>query len=64
MPRDNDVESQHSKKSVKIDKVELTAGQKYTIKNDDGSYTFTAEAGGIIAGEGINGSVQAGKIIF
>ena len=64
MSRDNDVQSQHSGGAVKIDKVELTAGQKYTIKTDDGAYPFSAEAGGIIAGEGINGSVQAGKIIF
>lgn len=64
MGRDDEVEAPRPNSGPVVDKVELTAGQKYTVKTDDASYAFTAEAGGIIAGEGINGSVQAGKIIF
>lgn len=52
------------KSAGKVDLVELKAGQKYSLKTDDGSFEFVAEAGGIIAGDGINGSVQAGKILF
>ena len=53
-----------SQSGVKLEQVELKAGQKYSLKTDDGAFEFVAEAGGIIAGEGVNGSVQAGKIIF
>ena len=49
---------------LKINLVELQAGKKYCIKTDHGNYDFVAEAGGIIAGEGINGTVQGGNIIF
>ena len=44
--------------------VEIKAGQKYNLKTDDKAFDFVAEEGGIIAGEGVNGSVQAGKILF
>ena len=64
MPRENEAAASQGSTGVKLDNVELTAGQNYTIKTDDGAYKFCAEAGGIIAGDGINGSVQAGKIIF
>ena len=50
--------------SIKIEAVELTVGANYSIKTDSGVYDFVAEAGGIISGEKINGSVQSGAIIF
>lgn len=64
MSREADAPANLADSGVKIDQVELKAGQKYQLKTDDGNFDFTAEAGGIIAGEGVNGSVQAGKIIF
>ena len=64
MAREPDAPAQLGESATKIDMVELKAGQKYSLKTDDGVFEFVAEAGGIIAGEGINGSVQAGKIIF
>lgn len=50
---------------VKIELVELNPGAKYAfITPEDGTLEFIAEAGGIISGENINGTVQAGKVIF
>jgi hypothetical protein len=49
---------------VKIEHVELQVGKNYKFKMASGSMAFVAETGGIISGDNINGSVQAGKVIF
>lgn len=44
--------------------VELEPGKGYVFKSDLGDLAFTCEAGGVIQGEAITGSVQSGKVIF
>ena len=52
------------KPGVKIEQVELQPGKNYEFSCPNGKFSFQAESGGIMAGDGINGSVQAGKVIF
>jgi len=52
------------KPGVKIEQVELQPGKTYEFACPNGTFIFQAETGGIIAGDNINGSVQAGKVIF
>mmetsp|Transcript_4787 Transcript_4787/g.8214 ORF Transcript_4787/g.8214 Transcript_4787/m.8214 type:complete len:83 (+) Transcript_4787:1319-1567(+) len=52
------------KNGVKIELVELQAGKKYQFSCPSGNFLFNAEAGGVISGDNINGSVQGGKAIF
>lgn len=49
---------------IKIEKVELVAGKNYSLALPSGVVEFSAEAGGIMSGKDINGSVQDGKVIF
>lgn len=44
--------------------VELEVGKKYCFKSELGDMPFVVEAGGVIQGDGITGSVQSGRVIF
>lgn len=59
-----DDEGLHHQTTIKIEHVELESGKKYEFKLPTGVFNFVAEAGGIISGDNVNGSVQAGKAIF
>ena len=46
--------------SIKIERVNLTSGQNYTLIVDGKPNPFLAEEGGIVAGANINGSIADG----
>lgn len=53
------------KSDVKIQLVNLEPNKNYTFKIEKvGEFPFVCEAGGIIAGENVNGEVQNGKVNF
>jgi len=50
--------------SIRIERVELEPSKKYAFKTPEGTFDFVVLSGGILEGDGLNGSVQAGKVIF
>jgi len=46
--------------SIKIDRVNIEAGKNYTLIIDGQPFPFTGEAGGIVSGSNINGSIVEG----
>ena len=63
-PRGGDLDMGATSSSVKAAAVELAAGSTHTFKVEAAVYKFEVEAGGVISGEKITGSVHSGKVIF